>query len=189
MREALSHVGHPAIRTRGTVVGSVAHADPAGELPAAVVLLGGEVRLRSARGRRTLPAADFVVGELETAAAPDEWVEEVRVPAAGEGAGHAVEELARRHGDYALCGVTAAADPVGGGPPRLALAYLGMGPRPERLELPAGTEGADLPEAVRALVAERLDPGDDLHASRDYRLRLGVALGARALGRALEAAA
>jgi carbon-monoxide dehydrogenase medium subunit len=188
VREALGHVAHPAIRTRGTVAGSVAHADPAGELPAAVVLLGGEVHLRSARGRRAVPAAEFVLGELETAAEADEWVEEVRVPAAAEGAGYAMEELSRRHGDYALCGVAAAAEPADGGPPRLALAYLGMGARPERLELPPGTEDADLPEVVGALVRGRLDPGDDLHASREYRLRLGAGLGARAARRALGAA-
>ena len=186
LREALGYVAHAAVRSRGTVVGSVAHADPAGELPAAVCLLGGEVRLRGSPGRRTLPVADFLLGELATAARPDEWVEEVRVPVAPAGAGYAVEELARRHGDYALCGVVAAAEPAEGGPARLALAYLGMGPRPERLELPPG---AEIEEAVRALVRDRLDPGDDLHASRAYRVRLGERLGARAARRALEASA
>jgi carbon-monoxide dehydrogenase medium subunit len=188
LREALGFVAHPAIRSRGTVVGSVAHADPAGELPAAVCLLGGEVRLRGLRGRRAVPMGDFVVGELATVAAPDEWVEEVRVPAAPERAGHAVEEFARRHGDYALCGVVAAAERVDGGPARVSLAYLGMGPRPERLELPP-VAGGDLDDAVRALVRDSLDPGDDLHASRAYRVRLGERLGARAARRAIEAAA
>ncbi len=192
LREALRWVAHPAIRTRGTVAGSVAHADPAAELPAVLCLVGGEVRVRSRHGRRSVAAADWVVGELATAAAPEEWVEEVRVPPAPEGAGYAVEELARRHGDYALCGVAAAAEPGYAHAPRLALAYLGMGPRPERLELPPlgreDLEGPALEEAVRLLVRDRLDPADDLHATRAYRVRLGERLGGRAARRAAAAA-
>src|SRR5919109_1561186 len=106
--KAMAYVGHPAIRSRGTVVGSVAHADPAAELPAVLLALDGEVTARSANGTRTIPAAEFFVGALENALEPTEWVEEVRVPAAQAGEGFAVQEFARRHGDYAICGVMAA---------------------------------------------------------------------------------
>src|SRR4051812_11847627 len=107
--QALSFTAHPAIRNRGTLVGSVAHADPSAELPAALLALDGEVRCRSAGGTRTVPAREFFVGALETARRPQEWLDEVSMPVAGEGTGYAVEEFARRHGDYAICGVMAVA--------------------------------------------------------------------------------
>jgi CO/xanthine dehydrogenase FAD-binding subunit len=120
LRQALHHVAHPAIRSRGTVVGSIAHADPAAELPAVMVALGGEARVRSARGRRAVAAGDLFAGPLQTTLAPDEWIEEVRLPVQGDRRS-AVVEFARRRGDYALCGVIA----LGG-----AVTYIGMGPYP-----------------------------------------------------------
>ena len=104
----LTHVAHPAIRSRGTIVGSIAHADPAAELPALLALIEGEAHVRSAGGRRVLAAAELFAGHLETTCGPGEWIEEVRMPvqAGREGA---FEEFARRHGDYALCGVGALA--------------------------------------------------------------------------------
>ena len=175
LRQALAHVAHPAIRSRGTVVGSIAHADPAAELPAAMVALGGEARVRSAAGRRTITAGDLFVGELETALEPGEWIEEVRLPVQ-DGRGSAVEEFARRRGDYALCGVVAVAEP------EIALTYIGMGPAPMRIEVPAE-------EAIGALVRERLEPEDDLHADARYRLWLAERLGVRAARRAVDALA
>jgi CO/xanthine dehydrogenase FAD-binding subunit len=120
LRQALQHVAHPAIRSRGTVVGSIAHADPAAELPAVMVALGGEAHVRSARGRRTVRAGGLYEGPLQTALGPGEWIEEVRLPVQSDRTS-AVVEFARRRGDYALCGVVALGDDV---------TYIGMGPYP-----------------------------------------------------------
>jgi CO/xanthine dehydrogenase FAD-binding subunit len=172
---AMAFVGHPAIRSRGTVVGSVAHADPAAELPAALLALDGKVRLRSARGTRSVPANEFFVGALENACAGDEWVEEVSVPAATEGTGYAVEEFARRHGDYAICGVMAAARAES-----VRLVHFGIA------ALPVVTDvGAE--DDVRARVREALenvDVADDLHGTARYRRHLAEVLGERAAARA-----
>jgi aerobic carbon-monoxide dehydrogenase medium subunit len=151
---ALPYVAHPAIRSRGTVVGSIAHADPAAELPAVMAVLRGEARVRGARGRRTVRADELFAGHLETSLEPDEWIEEVRLPAHDRGA---FVEFARRRGDYALCGVAA----VPG-----ALAFVGMGPAPVRI----GYDEFD-----------RLEPEDDLHATARYRLWLARRLAARAI--------
>jgi aerobic carbon-monoxide dehydrogenase medium subunit len=168
LAEVLQHVAHPAIRSRGTVTGSIAHADPAAELPALLVLLEGEARVRSADGRRTVAADELFAGHLETTLRSGEWIEEVRMPAR---AGGAFEEFARRHGDYALCGVGALAVADA-----FALSFVGMSAVPERLVV------GDVREAVA-----RLEPEDDLHATADYRRRLAETLGERAARRALEA--
>jgi CO/xanthine dehydrogenase FAD-binding subunit len=152
LREALAYVAHPAIRSRGTVVGSIAHADPAAELPAVMVVMQGEARVRSASGKRTIRAADLFAGHLETTLEPDEWIEEVRLPLQG-GRPSAVEEFARRRGDYALCGVVALGEPP-------TLAYIGMGPYPGLVE-----------------------PEDDIHATARYRHWLAERLRRRALER------
>jgi CO/xanthine dehydrogenase FAD-binding subunit len=174
--EAMTYVGHPAIRSRGTVVGSIAHADPAAELPAALLALDGQVRCRSGAGTRTIPASEFFLGALETALAPGEWVEEVSVPVAADGAGYAVEEFARRHGDYAICGVMAVAR---GGSVRLV--HFGVASLPVVTDL----EDADgLPDALKGV-----EMTDDLHGSARYRRHLAEVLGARAAERALKEAA
>jgi carbon-monoxide dehydrogenase medium subunit len=173
--EAMAYVGHPAIRSRGTVVGSVAHADPAAELPAALLALDGAVRLRCGRGSRTLSAQDFFVGALENACGGDEWVEEVSVPAAQDGTGYAVEEFARRHGDYAICGVMAAASADS-----VRLVHFGIA------SLPIVTDVA-AQDDVRARVREALDGvdvADDLHGTARYRRHLAEVLGERAAARA-----
>jgi len=170
LAEVLGHVAHPAIRSRGTLVGSIAHADPAAELPALLVLLEGEADVRGAGGTRTVPASELFAGHLETTLAPGEWIDEVRLPVQ-DGRGGAFEEFSRRHGDYALCGAAALAS---GG--EVALSFVGMGPFPVRLR-----------GAVREAVA-RLEPEDDLHASARFRRHLAERLGARAARRALEAA-
>jgi carbon-monoxide dehydrogenase medium subunit len=175
IEQALSYVGHPAIRSRGTVVGSIAHADPAAELPAAFLALDGEVRCRSVRGARTVPAREFFLGALENALEPHEWVEEVTVPAPRAGEGYAVEEFARRHGDYAICGVMAVAR---GGSVRLV--HFGIGPLPliTDLETPDGLADA----------LDGVEMTDDLHGSAAYRRHLAKTLGNRAARRAMEAA-
>ena len=171
LAEVLFHVAHPAIRSRGTVVGSIAHADPAAELPAVLALLEGEARVRSARGRRAVPAHELFAGHLETSLAGDEWIDEVGLPVQA-GRGGAFEEFARRQGDYALCGVAALASGDG-----IVLSFVGMGPVPTRLEVD------DAREAV-----ETLEPEDDIHATARYRRWLAERLGTRAARRAREAA-
>ena len=158
LHEVLQHVAHPAIRSRGTIVGSIAHADPAAELPALFALLEGEARIRPTG--RTVPASELFVSHLETTCAPGEWIEEIRLPARQGGA---FEEFARRHGDYALCGVAAIDD---------AFSFVGMGATPVRFV-------GDVREAV-----ERLEPEDDIHASAKYRRHLALRLAERVVERA-----
>jgi carbon-monoxide dehydrogenase medium subunit len=160
LHEVLQHVAHPAIRSRGTIVGSIAHADPAAELPALFVLLEGEARVRSSQGRRTVPAAELFASHLETTCRPGEWIEEVRLPARQGGA---FEEFARRHGDYALCGVAAIED---------AFSFVGMGATPVRFV-------GDVREAVA-----QLEPEDDIHATAAYRRHLALRLAERVVSRA-----
>jgi carbon-monoxide dehydrogenase medium subunit len=192
LTEAMAYVGHAGIRSRGTLVGAVAHADPASELPAAVAVLGGEARARSVRGARTVRAPDLFVGPLETSLREDEWLEEVRIPTHSSARGVAVEEFARRHGDYALCGVVATAERANGGVARgtfrVGLCYFGVGDVPNRLDLPElkAEEIANdaLEEAVRGIVRAGLEPQDDIHATAPYRRRLAEKLGVRAARRA-----
>ncbi|MGH2787328.1 MAG: FAD binding domain-containing protein [Actinomycetota bacterium] len=182
LAEAIGHVAHPAIRSRGTVAGSIAHADPAAELPAALVALGGEVVARARSGSRTIPATEFFAGPLENSLEPGEWVVEIRWPSRAPGAGYAFEEFARRSGDYALCGVAAVVERANGSGFRATLSYLGMGDSPRHLKIDDfDLSGAD--DAVGS-VSESLDPISDLHASREFRLRLARVLGARAVRRA-----
>jgi aerobic carbon-monoxide dehydrogenase medium subunit len=193
LREVIEYVAHPPIRNRGTIVGSIAHADPAAELPAAFALLRGEARVRSAAGTRTVAASDLFRAQLETSLEQGEWIEEVRFPVASRPHGYAVEEYARRHGDYAVCGVVATADRAGDDGYAVALAFISMAAVPERLELPllSGDEvaGDALDSAVRDVVRDRLEPEADLHASVEYRTALAERLGARAARRAARMAA
>lgn len=191
--EALELVGHPAIRNQGTVGGSVAHADPAAELPAVLVALDGTVTLVSTRGRRTVPASAFFQGLMATAVEPDELIAEVAFPRVGRPglvAGCAVVEASRRHGDFALAGavVVLAADADG----RIAdarIALFGVEARPTRRpEAEAALQGTRCqPEAVAeaaALAARALDPLEDLHASAALRAQLARVLARRSIERA-----
>jgi carbon-monoxide dehydrogenase medium subunit len=184
MVETLRLVAHPPVRSRGTVVGSIVHADPAAELPAVFVLLRGRARVRSTTGRRWTAAGELYAGPLETTLQLGEWVDEVRIPVAPPGRGAAATEFAGRRGDYALCGVVAVADPAGGGAARVTLAYLGMGPVPVRLGLPELSRdevaATTLNRRIERLVAGGLEPEDDIHATAQYRLHLARRLGARA---------
>ncbi|HEX4805745.1 MAG TPA: FAD binding domain-containing protein [Conexibacter sp.] len=191
LRETIGFVAHPAIRSRGTVVGSVAHADPAAELPPLLVALEGEAVARGVRGRRTIPAHELFAGHLENTLAPDEWLEEVRFPVCRAPRAATIDEFARRHGDYALCSVVAVAERDGDAV-RVALTYGGMGPVPLRVAAPPlapeELEGPALDDAVAAIVGERLEPEEDIHASVAYRTWLARRLGARAARRAGRAA-
>lgn len=184
LADAIRHVAHPAIRSRGTVTGSIAHADPAAELPAVLVALDGEVVARSRAGARVIPALDFFAGPLENSLQPTEWVAETRWPARASDTGYAFEEFARRSGDYALCGVAAVVEKSDGNRFEATLAYLGMGDVPTRLQTRA-IEVSDVDDAVASLT-ESLDPISDIHAGRDFRMHLARTLGARAVRRAAE---
>jgi carbon-monoxide dehydrogenase medium subunit len=178
--EAARHVGHTAIRNRGTVGGSVAHADPAAELPAALVALDATFALVSSRGRRAVRADEFFRGLLATALADDEILTEITVPAAVTGWGFA--EIARRPGDFALAGVAAT---VSHGGAARVIAF-GIGDRPVRcLAAEAALRGCALDEAAAAragaAAAADAEPMDDVHASADYRRHLATVMTERAL--------
>jgi carbon-monoxide dehydrogenase medium subunit len=187
LAEALAHVGHPAIRNRGTVGGSIAHADPAAELPAVALALDAQLVARSPRGERVIAAQDFFVGFLTTALEPDELLVEIRVPGLPKPSGAAFVELARRHGDFALVGVGAAVALDGNGAIADArLAFIGVGGAPVRArEAEAMLRGARPDDATFAEAAQRataeLDPGSDAHATAAYRRRVAGVLARRAL--------
>ncbi|GAA4940567.1 xanthine dehydrogenase family protein subunit M [Streptomonospora halophila] len=193
LRQGLRLVAHPVIRNRGTTVGSIVHADPAGEMPAVLALLDGAVELRGPAGARTVPAAEFTTGPMETALAPGEIAVAARFPRPAPGTGTAFVEIARRHGDYALCGAAAALtlDPDG----RVTAArccLVSAAPVPLLVDLTPRLSGTralpgELDEAAAA-AAERSDPEDDIHASADYRRHLARILTGRALARAAAAA-
>jgi carbon-monoxide dehydrogenase medium subunit len=181
LAEAARHVGHPAIRYRGTLGGSLAHADPAAELPAALVALDAEFVLHGARGERTVPASHFFLGLMATALAPDEILTAIRVPPHGPGWGFA--EVARRAGDFALAGVAAL---VTGSSARCESARLvgfGAGDRPVRFT--AAEESLMNGILDPAAAARTCDPPDDVHASADYRRHLVAVLVEDAVGQAL----
>ena len=190
LAEAMPQVGHVQIRNRGTIGGSLAHADPAGELPAVVAALDGELVLRSRRGERRLAPHDFFVGYLTTAAAPDELLVEARVPVTPPRTGTAFMEVSRRHGDFALVGVAATVTlDAGGVCTACAIALTGVGPTPvvarDAARALVGVKPTDdaLMDVGRR-VAGALMPDSDLHASADYRKHLAGVLTRRALARA-----
>ncbi len=180
--QALRHVAHPVIRNRGTVVGSLAHADPAAELPAVLAVLGGTVEAASTRGRRTIPAAEFFTGPLESALEPGELAVSAFFPAAPPRTGTAFTETARRHGDYALAGVAALVTLDEDLRVSAARAgYLGIAATPLVLDLTdaAGPNGDWA--AAAAHVREQIDPEPDIHAGVAYRRHLTGVLTERAL--------
>ncbi len=177
--EALAMVAHATIRNRGTTVGSIVHADAAAEMPMVLRLLGGSVDVASGDARRTIPAEELYLGPLESALHHDEIAVSAFFPALPEGAGVAFEEVARRHGDYALCGVAALVegDLVSAG-------FLSVCDVPTVVDL-TGVADDDLGEAA----LEHLDPGDDIHATAAYRTQLVRVLTARVVRTARERAA
>jgi 2-furoyl-CoA dehydrogenase FAD binding subunit len=183
LAQAFPFISHFQIRNRGTVCGSVAHADPSAEIPLVLLALGGEVVLRSASKRRTLPAADFFQGMLMTARAPDELLEEVRFPLAAAGQRSAFTEFSARHGDFAIVSVAAVADARG-----LRLAVGGVADRPRLAQWPADLRGAELELALNDFAWE-LEAQDDAHASATFRRHLVRRLGAQVLARVTEKAA
>lgn len=187
IHQAIPSIAHPAIRNRGTFGGSLAHADPAAELPACVAALDGTVELVGAGGRRRLAARDFFRGLYETALGPDEILAAVEIPPPPPGARSVFLELARRRGDYALAGLAAQASAGA-----LRLVFFGVGAKPVEAvaaaaELGAGDWLRRLPAAEAALDAD-LDPPDDLQADGRTKRHLARVLLGRAV-RALVAAA
>ena len=173
---ALPHVAHGAIRNRGTVGGSLAHADPAAELPAVALALDGVVEIASAAGRRELPVADLFEGPLLTTLAPGELIVALRLPAWGPGRRFGFDEVAMRKGDFAFAGVALHYAVAGGRIAGARIAALGVGDTPVRLAAAeAALEGARPgPEAWAAAeeAAGEVDPPGDLHAGGRYRRAL-----------------
>jgi aerobic carbon-monoxide dehydrogenase medium subunit len=184
---ALPHIGHPAIRNRGTVGGSLAFADPAAELPACVVALGGEIEIVGPNGQRTINAEEFFKGLFETALTPRDMLTAIRVPAASAGSRVGFAEFARRQGDYAMVGLAACAQADGKRLKDVRLAYFGLGATPVRArKAETALVDGDVEGAASAL-ADDLEPSNDMHASSEVKAHLaGVLLRrvARQLGRA-----
>jgi 2-furoyl-CoA dehydrogenase FAD binding subunit len=175
---ALAHVAHATIRNRGTVVGSLVHADAAAELPMVLTLLGGSVTVRSMAGPRRIEAADLFAGPLESTVRHDEIALQAFFPALDEGEGVAFEEVARRHGDYALCGAGAVVRLEGDAVASARIGYLSVCDVPTVVDV---TEAWGSPDAAADLALARLDPVDDVHATAAYRVRLVRVLTARVL--------
>jgi carbon-monoxide dehydrogenase medium subunit len=180
LKEAITHVAHPAIRNRGTIGGSLAHADPASELPACMLALDADLVVQSKSGRRRIAAGDFFQGIFQTALSPDELLTAVELPISAKNSAYFFYEFARRHGDYAMAGLAAQAVIEGGILADLRLAYFAVGDRP----VLAGTANkltaktitpALLSEASRAL-GDELDPQDDQQASGVMRRHLAQVL-------------
>jgi len=185
--KALRLVAHPAIRNRGTTVGSIVHADPAAEMTAVLALLGGSVRVAGPCGERVVNAEDFFLGPLESDVRPGELVTEAAFPALPAAAGCAFAEVSRRNGDYAICGVAAVVELDGDGLIGSArAAYLSVGPRPLVLDLTAacaGSGGGRVPDVAGAgqLAMASVNPEPDIHATAGYRRQLAGVLTERAL--------
>lgn len=192
LTKALPYVGHPAIRQRGTLGGSLAHADPAAELPAVAVALEAEITLRSSSAVRTVPAKDFFLTHLTTAIEPGEVLTEVRLPQrSDEPTGTAVMELARRHGDFALVGVAAQLSLSNGSISGARLCAFGVDQVPRRLvEVEAVLVGeeptGELLAHAAGVAAGAVEPPSDMHASAGYRRRMCGVMARRALQTALD---
>jgi aerobic carbon-monoxide dehydrogenase medium subunit len=183
---ALPLIGHEAIRSRGTIGGSLAHGDPAAELPAVARALDAEFVVRGQSGERVIPAAQWFEGYLMTSRRPDELLLEVRFPAARPGTGTSFQEVARRHGDFAIVGLAASLTLSGGAISDARLAFAGMSDVPVRAAaaedlLVGETPSAELFEAAARRAADDTDPPADLHGSADYRKKVAAALVRRGL--------
>ena len=189
LRLALPYVGHVATRNRGTVGGSIAHADAAAELPLLLQTLAGEVEITGREGARLVTAEEFFVSHLTSCLEPDEIVTEVRFPVTGAGWGAGFAEVAPRHGDYAVCAVACALRVAGGLVQEVRLGAGAVADRPLRLpgaEAALAGTGCE-PEALEAAAAAArasVEPSDGMHASAEYRRHLTGVLVGRAAERA-----
>ncbi len=185
---AMPHIGHPAIRNRGTIGGSIAFADPAAELPACLVALDGDVDIAGPQERRTVKADDFFKGLFETALTPRDVLTSIRVPAASANTRVGFAEFARRHGDYAMAGLAACARADGKRLDDVRLVYFGVGSKPQRARhAEAALAGnGDIDAAVGAL-GQDLDPPDDVQASGAVKRHLAGVLLRRVARQLMEA--
>jgi aerobic carbon-monoxide dehydrogenase medium subunit len=189
VHDATPHIAHRAVRTVGTMCGSIAHADPAAEMPAVALAAGATMVAKSTSGTREIAADDFFLGYLHTALRPDELLTEVRFPVWPATATSAVVEVSRRHGDYALVGLACRVEIDGAVITDAALAFFGVGTTPVRVtEAERGLAGQPLSDDLFAeaarVVSASLSPGADIHGSTEYRRHLAGVLTRRALTRA-----
>jgi aerobic carbon-monoxide dehydrogenase medium subunit len=186
LAEALRHVGHRQTRNRGTIGGSLAHADPAAELPAVCAAYDAVLHLASIRGLRSVPFREFSLGFMMTALAPDEMIAAIELPIWRLGHGHGFHEFARRHGDFALAGAAALLD-IGAGNVvrRAALSLFGVAEQPVRVDAAEAALTGKAPDSRAihdaAAAAWLIEPISDIHAGGDYRRHLAQVLSARAL--------
>lgn len=192
LKEAIGWIGHAAIRSRGTIGGSLAHADPAAELPAVAMCLDARLRVVGPRGSRDIAAEHFFEGYLTTVLEPDEILEEIWLPPLAPGTGQAWVEFARRHGDFALVGVAASLSVTNGVVRNARIVLTGVGGKPVRArEAETLLLGGSVLERVGAAAdAARtaIEPDADIHASKEYRSHLAGVLTERAIRLANERA-
>lgn len=189
--EALHHVGHVQIRNRGTIGGSLAHADPAAELPAVMLALEAQCCIAGTMGARTVPVEDFFLMYFTTCLQSDELLTAIRIPTLPPRTGYAFEEIARRHGDFALVGVACTLTlSKEGAISDARLALTGVGPAPVRARAAEALLIGQTPQSLRceevtAAVQGVIMPDSDVHASAEYRQHLAGVLTERAIERAL----
>jgi carbon-monoxide dehydrogenase medium subunit len=196
LARAIPFIGHFQIRNRGTVGGSLAHADPGAEIPAVALVLGAEMEAASRTRTRRIPAAEFFTSTFTTSLEPDELLTAVHFPVWPDRSGYAIREFGRRRGDFALAGaLCAVAAGPGGRIERAAIGLLGLGPVPLRAaaaeQAITGAAVSDLDrglEEIGQLAVADTDPQGDVHATPAYRRRVGAAMAAQALSAALEEA-
>jgi len=193
LHEAMKYVAHLAIRNRGTIGGSLSHADPAAELPTMALLLDAEIEAQGPNGERTIAAREFFESALATTLEEDEIVTEIRLPALPERTGWAFEEFARRSGDFGIAGVGVTLSLDGGKVAEARIALLGVGQTPLRADVAEGLlnrkeRDDDLVAAAAEAVREAAEPEDDLHGSADYRRHLVGVLARRAIAAAWDRA-
>jgi CO/xanthine dehydrogenase FAD-binding subunit len=186
---AMTHVAHLAIRNRGTIGGSLSHADPAAELPMLALLLDAELSVASASGARTVAARDFFLGAMTVALGADEIVTEIKLPKLPQQTGWGFEEVARRHGDFALAAAAATVTVSDGAIREARIALTGVGPTALRASaaealLLGEALGTSLTSRVIDAVRSSVEPETDLHASSDYRRHLAGVLAGRAVSAA-----
>ena len=180
LMEAIAHVAHPAIRNKGTLGGSLAHADPASELPACMLALNATIIVRGPDGERRIAATDFFIGIYETALSARELLVAVEVPVPQKGSVHFFHEFARRHGDYAIVGIAVQATVKGGIFSALRIAYFAVGDRPVLADAAARLINVAVTSAIvseaSAALGEQLDPQEDQQASPAMRRHLAKVL-------------
>ena len=181
---ALANVAHATIRNRGTTVGSIVHADAAAEMPMVLRLLEGSIDVTSVRGRRTIPAAELFAGPLESTLAHDEIAVEAFFPGLAPGAGVAFQEIARRHGDYALVGVAAHVETDGEAVTRARVGFVSVSDVPVVVDVTDAVRDPAGDPAATALA--ELDPAEDIHATAAYRTHLVKVLAPRVLAAATD---